>query len=473
MLQPLSGLCQGTNLQKPIEYTLQSELFLFNGKSPFWIKTNQYDIVPKSKAAAFSSQGSINADYQRDSLNQFKHLLGWGAKIAPVINLSDTIHFVLPEAYLKLRVGSFEIWGGKRREVYGILGDTLLSSGSYSWSGNAFPMPKIQINTIGFVTIPLTKNFLAFNTNFSHGWFGNMPVIYGRMGTKSVIGYLHQKSFYLRFGKPNHKINFIGGFNHQAQWGGENQIWPAGLPPKEAWWAVVIGKPWEGSRVGNHLGTLDVGLLYRLKNNKSLFFYRQNIYDDGSLYTFLNIQDGLQGVVFSNRREQDYTHTFTLGKLAAEWLNTTNQGGPVFDFQRQIFGRDNYFNHYVYGQGWSYKGEMIGTPFIPAQTDVKKTSPPVKDAITNNNRVQMFHLAANGWMEDWQWLVKASFSMNYGLYEVPFAKKRNQLSVLIRLQKELPWLNGLDWYTSVAFDVGTLYDSSVGLQIGLRKRGFF
>lgn len=245
MLQPLLGLCQGTNLQKPVEYTLKSDVFLFNGKSPFWIHTNQYGTIPTAKNLTFSGQISLKADYQRDSSGKFKHLLGWGAKIVPVFNAGDTATFLLPELLLKLRVGSFEIWGGTQKENYGLLGDTLLSSGSYSWSGNAFPLPKVQLNTIGFVNIPWTQSLLAFNASFSHGWFGDMPVVFGSQGLKSVTGYLHQKSFYLRLGKPHWRVNLLGGFNHQAQWGGENKIWPHGLPPKEAWLAVVTGKSWE------------------------------------------------------------------------------------------------------------------------------------------------------------------------------------------------------------------------------------
>jgi hypothetical protein len=473
MLQPLSGLCQGTNLQKPIEYTLKSDLFLFNGKSPFWIHSNQYSTIPTAKNLAFSGQASFETDYQRDSLKKFRHLLGWGAKIVPIFNKGDTTEFLLPESYLKLRVGAIEVWGGKRREIYGLTGDTLLSSGSYSWSGNAFPIPKIQLNTIGFVTIPWTHSLLAFSASFAHGWLGDMPVKYGGRGVKSVNGYLHQKSFYLKMGKPHWNVNFIGGFNHHAQWGGENQIWPDGLPPGEAWWAVVIGKSWEGSRIGNHLGTLDIGLSWRLKEDKSLFFYRQNIFDDGSLYTFLNIKDGLQGVTFSNRRSQDYTRTITLHKLTVEWLNTTSQGGNVFDFATGVFGKDNYFNHYVYEQGWSYRSQGIGTPFIPSQRTVKSNLPRIDKEFTNSSRVQMIHLGADGWLDDWQWLLKTSFSINYGLYDHPFSTKPKQLSTLIRFQKELRHLNGIEWYTTLAFDLGTLYDPSLGLQIGLRKRGFF
>ncbi len=100
ILQPLSGLCQGTNLRKPIEYTLKSDFFLFNGKSPFWIHTNQHSTIPKAKNLAFSGQASFNIDYQRDSLKKFKHLLGWGAKIVPIFNKGDTTVFLLPEAFL-------------------------------------------------------------------------------------------------------------------------------------------------------------------------------------------------------------------------------------------------------------------------------------------------------------------------------------------------------------------------------------
>ena len=188
MLQPLLGVCQGTNLQKPVEYTLKSDLFLFNGKSPFWIHTNQYGTIPTAKNLAFSGQISLKADYQRDSSGKFKYLLGWGANIVPVFNAGDTTNFLMPELLLKLRAGSFEVWGGTRKEVYGLLGDTLLSSGSYSWSGNAFPLPKVQLNTIGFVTIPWTQSLLAFNASFSHGWFGDMPVLFGSQGLNSVKG---------------------------------------------------------------------------------------------------------------------------------------------------------------------------------------------------------------------------------------------------------------------------------------------
>lgn len=443
-----------------------------SSRIPFWLYANQYGVIPKTAPSfiprvAFSN---IKSDTARHDWAQLR--LIYGIDAAAVISNSKT-NIRLVEAYSGLKYGCFELYLGRRRETVGLVGDTLLSSGSYSWSGNAPAFTKAQISIPNYISLPFTKGLLSFKGTFAHGWLDTLAVAYGGRGVKEVKGYLHQKTLYIKLGKPHWKINVTAGFNHQAQWGGENQIWPQGLPPNKAWWAVVIGTPWQGSRVGNHLGTLDLGFSWRLKSGKSLFFYRQNIFDDGSLYSFLNIKDGLQGVIFSNRKLQDYAHTFTLQKVMMEWLNTSNQGGAVFDFQQHIFGRDNYFNHYVYSQGWSYKGQIIGTPFIPVQTDVKSSFQSINNMITNNNRVQMVYLAANGWLDDWQWLIKTSFSINYGLYDYPFPKKKNQLSTLIQFQKELPWLQGIDWHTSLAFDIGTLYDPSIGLQIGLRKRGFF
>ena len=443
-----------------------------SSRIPFWLYANQYGIIPKTTPlfiprVAFSNLKSDTANTDWSQLRLIYSL------DLPVVISTSAAKPHLVEAHAAVRYGPFELYLGRRREITGLLGDTLLSSGSYAWSGNSLPITKVQFSIPNYISFPFTKGLISFKGTFAHGWLYTLAVAYGGRGVKAVEGYLHQKTFYLKIGKHNWKINVTAGFNHQAQWGGEDQIWPNGLPPKEAWWAVVFGKPWEDSRVGNHLGTIDLGLNWQLEAGKSLFFYRQNIFDDGSLYKFLNIQDGLQGVVFTNRLSQDFTHTITLKKVVVEWLNTTNQGGAVFDFQQQIFGRDNYFNHYVYSQGWSYKGQIIGTPFIPAQTDVKSSLTPIKNMITNNNRVQMIHLAANGWLDDWQWLFKTSFSINYGLYDYPYPRRQNQLSSLIQFHKELRWLGGIDWSTSLAFDVGTLYDPSMGIQIGLRKRRFF
>lgn len=454
------------------EYNLSVNAYGTNSPTvPFWYYANQYNVIPKNSSSfiARAALGNTKGDTVKYSWREIRLLYGLdGAFIAQ----QNSNAFKLIESFAGIKYGPIELFYGRRLETMGLLGDTLLSSGSYSWSGNAQPFPKVQLSVPNYIELPFFRGLFSVKGSFAHGWLDTLAVAYGQR-TNAVKAYFHQKTLFIKMGRPNWKVNLIGGFNHLAQWGGEDQIWPDGLPPKEAWWAVVVGKPWQDSRVGNHLGTLDLGLVWKLANNKSLTFFRQNIFDDGSLYSFLNIKDGLQGVTFNNRNTPNYAQTFTLEKVNVEWLNTTSQGGNVFDFQKQIFGRDNYFNHYVYSEGWSYKGEMIGTPFIPKQSDIISSFPPIKNAKTLNNRIQMLHLGASGWIDEWKWLVKASFSNNLGTYDYPFPSPKQQFSSLIQIQKELPWLQGIDWTTSIAIDAGTLYEPSMGIQLGLRKRGFF
>ena len=70
--------------------------------------------------------------------------------------------FLIPVAYIKAKFGAFEIYAGRRKEIFGLV-DSTLSSGSYIWSGNALPMPKIQISTPNFVSLPYTKGLSIFS----------------------------------------------------------------------------------------------------------------------------------------------------------------------------------------------------------------------------------------------------------------------------------------------------------------------
>ena len=87
-----------------------------------------------------------------------------------IYNKNDKFEFVLPEAHASVRYKRVELWAGRRREVMG-LGDTTLSSGFYSVSGNSLPVPKVQIGTVGFTPLKFTRNFVAVHAGFAHGWF--------------------------------------------------------------------------------------------------------------------------------------------------------------------------------------------------------------------------------------------------------------------------------------------------------------
>ena len=455
--------------------------FSTSGQNPFWLRNNQYGIAPIN-ASPFGGRVGIYADYEKPSKDN-KYLkakpfdYGYGFEL--VGNTGTDARVLLPEMYVKLRYKSFEFYTGRRREIIGLV-DSTLSSGSYAWSGTALPMPKIQIGLVNFTPLGFTKNFISVRGFFAHGWLEP---------TRSDVrgAFLHQKALYIRFGKPSAATKFIIGINHHAQWAGDNvyknESYASDLA---AYWNVITAKNLAGdsanikkyganegeNRLGNHLGTIDLGLSLDY-DSFSLLFYRQHFLEDGSLLAGMNLEDGLNGISFTNKEKQKFGQKFYLKKALFEFLNTKSQGGGVY-YGNPSRGRDNYFNHGIYTDGWSYYGRSVGTPFITPQaetvTDLPRYHSNTIQFFTNNNRVMAFHFALSGTVqEDWLWESRFSFSQNFGTYDLPFANTVNQFSGFFKLTKPLNWWDGASLTTTIAFDAGSLFKNSVGFQIGIRS----
>ena len=436
-------------------------------RTPFWFQANQYGIVP-TEGYFLSTRLGAQVNYQRDTTKKQIRLLDWGAGFYGVANVAKQPQLLLPEAYLKVRLGKIEAWGGRRRELYGLLGDSTLSSGSYSWSGNAFPITKLQINTLGFVEIPFTKKLIAFSATFAHGWFGDL-VIPSNYDVSIAPTFLHQKSLYIRLGKPTAKLRLYGGFMHNVMWGSEDKIWDySGLTPRVAFKEVLVGGSWQSSRVGNHLGNLDFGLEYALPA-WTLLMQRQFVYEAGALGRLTNLADGLNSITLKRRGTARQNGQVSLKTLLLEILNTNSQGGDVFDFASGQFGRENYFNHYLYQQGWSFKNRIIGTPFMTSNNEIKKELSIPAGYATANNRVLLIHLGVSGVYKTNEFLAKLSYSANQGIYGIVFSPKLSQFSGLFSLSRPTPWLQGSVLRISLATDFGQLLNNSTGIMLGLQK----
>ena len=90
--------------------------------TPFWLRTNQFGIVPNTGPAG-QMQGSLRKDYVFfDSLSNRPQKMDWGFAVNPVVTYSDQDQFnvVLPEAHVKARFKMLEIYAGRRREVMGL-----------------------------------------------------------------------------------------------------------------------------------------------------------------------------------------------------------------------------------------------------------------------------------------------------------------------------------------------------------------
>jgi len=445
------------------------------GVVPFWLRSNQYGSIPID-GASFSLIGSVSKDYDLSGDKFFD----WGTSFEGRANLGQGSNLTLIEGYGKVRLGIFELRAGRSKEIMGIC-DTTLSSGSFSISGNNLGIPKVEVSVPEFFIIPGLGQLFAVKGNFSHGWMGEYSVRKdgGDEDTVLVKTFLHQKSLYGRFGKPSWNLKLYGGFNHQVMWGNEQESFNNDftLSPMTTFLYVLVGKNFnngsiQATRPGDHLGSLDIGVEYEF-NEIKLLVYRQNFYEAGGLAHLANIQDGLNGISIEKLQSNDNQGIWK--KINFEFLYTKNQAWDLW-LPETSNRYENYYNHYFYINGWSYKGIGLGTPFISSKNDTRAELASAPDDYFINNRLIAFNLGCQGMVKNIEYIFRASWSRNYGTYittdeeQSPIISNpllygifgvQEQFSTYLELNRELKKNYNLGFVG--AFDTGDLYYNSVGV----------
>lgn len=449
--------------------------------TPFWLRANQYGTVPLQNPFGFVKAGgqtTLGTDPRKAQLHLQTEL---------VANLGKNAHLLLPVVAVTFRYRRFEAYAGRRKEFFG-LGDTLLTSGSYAWSGNALPLPKVQVGTRGFVPLGFTKELFAVHAMMAHGWFINADSVKG--------SYLHQKAVFVRLGKPAWKVHFYAGVQHLAQWGGQwrhpvknnaNTLPDGSIPSsfKAFGYVFTAAEPPPSSnltimdianRAGNQLGSIDLSAEIHSKNSDWLL-YVQHPYEDKSGVAFINTFDGLYGFRWRSNKNRSKT-SFDLQQLTFEFLSTMNQSGFQAEIGKRLHeGADDYFTNYQYPEGWAYKNKIIGTPFITRRDDTRPELYYVKGGRQderqpmpiNNNRIQMFHVGLLGNVfADIQFKMLLSVSKNFGRpqYQDPVFPL-NQFSSLLQIIKSRK--KG-DFCISLALDQGKLLPTNLGGHLSFRKK---
>ncbi len=446
-------------------------------RTPFWLRAGQYGTVPNVGSTAFARFGTHGWLTKRDSANV---RVDYGLEV--VGNLNRQSSLLLPEGYLRVRGRWWEFFAGRQKRFYG-LGDTLLSSGSYALSTNAIPLPRVQLGTNGFFSIPLTKRWLAINIQVSHGWFGKQDTVQG--------SYWHHKTFHLRIGSPTGYLRAYVGGMHEAQWGGSSSVLKDtniiqnghfGGSLRDYLYILTVRTPPLGNGVtlhdsnnqlGNHLGSLDAAL-EGIGSKISWLLYYQHPFEDKSGIAFRNIPDGLYGLRV--KKLSAYPATFTIRQLTVEYLHTIDQSGPTDEIagSSHYTGLDDYFNHAQYRDGWIYRGNTIGTPFITPNADiaplVQGGIPTKRRYAIGNSRVSALYIAmlAIG-PKGQQFELRGSVSNNLGNYRTPFAQPTHQWSGLLRSIFAIPSINSSQLIIAIAADGGGLYDASIGGYVTFRK----
>lgn len=442
---------------------------------PFWLRSNQYGSVPLE-----GGSGSLIGRIRRDYDTTRNKVFDWAASFEGRGNIGRSSQFILVEGFLKARAGVFELKAGRSRDIVGLT-DSTLSSGSFSISGNSLGIPKISLSIPNYYSIPVFGKLFAIKGSIANGYLGNIDIKYRQARVNESKSYYWENTFYARVGKPDWRFKMQLGFNHEVLWGDEKDILkPFRLSGWETYWYVISGKVYTFSKVGNHLGSLDIGFDYKF-DAFTVSLYRQTFYDKGGLIHFTNITDGLNGLKFVNNNTGQ--GNFYWKKLLFEVLNTTNQGGARSS-KKTSSGAENYYNNYEYAEGWSYNGMGLGTPFITTVDDARKGLPSTSRNFFINNRVLAFHTAAEFSVFKWLYTGKLSYSINRGTYATgsepyrgvgneiiiptigPF-KKVHQTSIYLEGMR--PLKNNYNIGYDLGYDRGGLLDNSFGIILKVSK----
>ena len=351
------------------------------------------------------------------------------------------------ELYAHVRLYIVDITAGIQPQYWGA-GDAELSSGSLLFSSNAHPIPQIRIGFDRWTPIPGLFGYAEVKGGLTHGWLNDH--------SETVKGtLLHHKFIGGRLGGKL-PVNLSYEFHHVAQWGGISTIYGDLGNDFAAWknaFLVKSGGTMANDQInaqGNHIGFQQLALDVKGEGWK-VSAYWQIINEDGPIRFIgfgMNNKDGLWGISATQSR-WPYIEGVTY-----EFLNTTDQSGPFHDKDGCVYGgADGYYGNSIYRQGWSYFGNIIGSPLLSL----------------TNNRVMAHHAGVRGDIYGYKYRVMVNHAENYGRYSAP--NRSSNTAVLLEVKKLVPQAWGMEFGVALSGDFGTQYGNAFGAMVTIRKQG--
>jgi hypothetical protein len=450
---------QAQDKSDSILYTLNARYTRGTGiYAPFLSTVNQYDrysFTPNS----LTFWGTLHKN-----LNQLRTFdYGFGAELDG--NISKTENRFFPnELFIQGKFYFMNLYFGCKQEVFGNQ-DEENSSGGILLSQNSRPMPKISIQTNGYVDVPCTKGYLAFKGGLSHGWFEN------NREAKDLL--LHHKYAYIKLG-GTFPVNINYGIQHVVQWGGVSPSMGTMPVTLKNYMRIFLGKSGGSdasmsdqiNTLGNHIISQNLGLDLNLKS-VIISAYWQNLTEDPPVRFITqtpNIEDGLWGV---SVKLIDFKplETFVL-----EYMSTTDQSGPWHDLDGVIFGgNDSYFRNY----GWTYQKMTIGNPWI--------TSPKYNrdgNDWVENNLVRLYYFSGKGSYKSFNYKLTLAYSENFGLINdirttPSYQNYQNQMSYQLETSTPISFLKNARVSLGISGDKGSLYGNNFAVLFGFSYIGIF
>jgi len=499
LLSLLLALSNVLAVQAQADVRYQAAVTLNAGNSelaPYYIAAGRGGTVTQQYSALLSAQ----AHHDMDTARRFS----WGAGIEMWGGYSSSAGYERYEGggqFAVRRQHPARLWlqqafaEAKYRSLHAVAGqsdkqspvvDGNLSSGDLVWSGNARPPVGLRAGFIDFQNIPLTRGWLQINGEFGYfrelddKWLENHYNYYNHFITTGT--WLHYKSLHLRT-RPDQPLVFTIGAQSSCQFGGTATYYQDGQVTRtvkmqadaKAFFRTFIAGSGGNSAgdsfvEGNHLGTWDMALEYKLPHHRLLRAYTQWLWEDGSGIGKMNGFDGLWGLEYRN----DDGSPLVDGAVI-EYIDFTNQSGPIHwtpndrpgtPITSHSSGADDYYNNYIYN-GYQSRGMSIGSPFVKSPLYNLDGYMRYRD-----NVLRGFHAALHGWLGDsWSYGLKASYRKVWGTPIMPRAGSIDDFSMSL----EADYLASRGWAlkAQVAIDRGSLYGNNWGAMLGVAYRGSF
>ena len=464
--------------------------------TPLWHNSLQHGLssIDNNAHLRFGSQW-------RDSINK-DWMLTIGLDVAFVSRKQSEI--ILQQAYADLAWRCLGLSIGSK-EMSSRFFNNDLSSGDLVWSGNARPIPQVQVGIFNYIPV-LRSSWASVRGEMAYGWWTDGNYLdemakYDSPNIEPVRWYTrnikyHRKEFAFRFGKSTAPWQLDVAYRMDNQFGGymmyhPNRTWfptdfDLGNGLKNYWKAFLpqkSGSAEDGLRgekiaaEGNFLGSELFKFTYKFPQYR-LSAYMQNFFDDFSGMGKMNGLDGLWGLEYHSNNKKALLRAAVL-----EYYQTTDQSGPLHGSDasdgEKTHGADDYYNHSLY-QGWTHWGQGMANPLIPSPVYFS-------DQIVYSNwsrgddsyrgymgfpynRVKAIHVGFQGDLTlNWAYRLKFSKSRTWGTPFSPALEPLDNLSAFFEIScAPLRWW-GMQVATSVAFDQGDIYGDNIGAQIKVRK----
>lgn len=406
-----------------------------------WVNTLQSSFTYRP-TSDWDLQASVEVDYQPVNNEAYFH----------------TAQISAQYKFLSLRIG--------RHLFNPLIEESNLGSGSYLFGDNYRPLLRVTAGIPNYTPLPFFLKRFEVKGEISHGRLSDQW-----HGWSHESELLHEKYAYLRASLG--RVKPYVGLSHSAIMGG---YYSDGSSIPIDFWKSFMAKGSEKigggdatNAAGAHMGLYDVGAYLTTPNNGDFHFYYQAPFSDSSGMWFLirNI-DQVFGINWTLSKAS------LLNSVTLEWISTSHQSGNgmpdaliafdegkpelVVSFQlddplyrkelmtrlgvenpesyskdeissylqkhfnnsNRFGGRDGYMSNGVYPSGWTYYGDIMGSPLNLTQYQLRHKNPELGTYTRNlivNDRYKAIHLGASGRMTSFlAWSLKATFSKNYGSY---------------------------------------------------------